>query len=301
MKSGRIKNKQINESIYEEGINFSNPTNCPGSSSTNYGQKQNNNEKETDPNLTSKPNDIEKLSTCLDSTLLIVFDVKKSQSIQESSFSQYLMNVTSAKTRSSMQKQRLKLSNFLRNTAAFKDNSTASSAMPAAEFKLPAEKGLNKAYLATDEYENKAIVPLNAVDSCLIEESDSERYDSEDSVNIEKSDSLMTKKKLRKKQTSGGIRQSNLDTFSSGSNDEYNERTNNNASYVDGDEEGTSCLNRTKLKKGKEAKKCRLFFQVIKKRRECNSNFDSANEEYDVRNSMREDLLLINFLFNYTD
>ncbi len=56
---------------------------------------------------------------------------------------------------------------------------------------------------------------------------------------------------------------------------------------VDGDEEGTGCSNRKKLKRSKEAKKCRLFFQVIRKRRECNSNFDSANEEYDVRREGR--------------
>jgi len=284
MKPGRIKNKQTNESIYEEGINFTYPTSyggAPGSSSA--GNKQASNEIETGSNLTSKPNDIEKLSTCLDSTLLIVFDVKKSQGSQETSSCQYLMNIAAARARTSMQKQRSKLTNFLRYSANFKEASTGPAE---AGIKVTKERKVNKAYLVTDDYENKAIVPLNVSESCLMADSDSERGDdSEDSVKIDRSE--RPKKKLNKKQTASSAYQSNLDTFSSGSNDEDDERTNNNVSYVDGDEEGTGCSNRKKLKRGKEAKKCRLFFQVIRKRRECNSNFDSANEEYDVRREGR--------------
>jgi len=280
MKPGRIKNKQANESIYEEGINFTYPTSyggAPGSSSG--GNKQASNEIETGSNLTSKPNDIEKLSTCLDSTLLIVFDVKKSQGSQETSSCQYLMNIAAARARTSMQKQRSKLTNFLRYSANFKE---ASTGPVEAGIKVTKDRKVNKAYLVTDDYENKAIVPLNVSGSCLMADSDSERGDdSEDSVKIDRSESCRSRKKLNKKQTASSVYQSNLDTFSSGSNDEDDERTNNNVSYVDGDEEG--CSNRKKLKRGKEAKKCRLFFQVIRKRRECNSNFDSANEEYDVR------------------
>jgi len=282
MKPGRIKNKQANESIYEEGINFTYPTSYGGApASSSGGNKQASNEIETGSNLTSKPNDIEKLSTCLDSTLLIVFDVKKSQGSQETSSCQYLMNIAAARARTNMQKQRSKLTNFLRYSANFKE---ASTGPVEAGIKVTKERKVNKAYLVTDDYENKAIVPLNVSESCLMADSDSERGDdSEDSVKIDRSESCRSRKKLNKKQTASSVYQSNLDTFSSGSNDEDDERTNNNVSYVDGDEEGTGCSNRKKLKRGKEAKKCRLFFQVIRKRRECNSNFDSANEEYDVR------------------
>ena len=81
-----------------------------------------------------------------------------------------------------------------------------------------------------------------------------------------------------------------------------NEKT---RSVIDEDEENNH-LSRSKLKKIKESsKKCRLFLQVIRKRRECNSNYDSANDDYEVIFmilsilSQRVQALLINLnLFN---
>jgi hypothetical protein len=67
--SGKLKNKQNNEPIYEENINFT---------STNlYAASKQANDIENGLNLASKPNDIEKLST-IDSTLLVIFDTSKS-------------------------------------------------------------------------------------------------------------------------------------------------------------------------------------------------------------------------------
>ena len=67
--SGKLKNKQSNEPIYEENVNFT--------SNNLYAASKQANDIENGLNLASKPNDIEKLST-VDSTLLVIFDTSKS-------------------------------------------------------------------------------------------------------------------------------------------------------------------------------------------------------------------------------
>lgn len=101
--------------------------------------------------------------------------------------------------------------------------------------------------------------------------------DSEDSVKIEKKT-----RKLKKKSIQNSLYPTGLDTFSSSSDDSDGEDKQNKSLLYDSDEDKTDPCVKSKAKKTKEKKKSRLFFQVIRKRRECNSNFDSANEDYDV-------------------
>ena len=128
--SGKLRNKLVNESLYEENINFS---------ASNYSNKQTL-DIESGLNLTCKPNDIEKLSTSFDSTLLIVFDTKKS--IQNSNnLNNYMLNSSSIK--SSMSNARLKQlrqKNFLKYSTNL--DKSASNRPP------------NKTYFTKDEYEN---------------------------------------------------------------------------------------------------------------------------------------------------
>lgn len=68
---GKLKSKTSNEPIYEENINFT-------QTAVNLFATKQGVEIETGSNLTSKPNDIEKLSAT-DSTLFILFDTNKTQ------------------------------------------------------------------------------------------------------------------------------------------------------------------------------------------------------------------------------
>lgn len=122
--------------MYEENINFSLPT--PGTRHAT--------DIDTGNNLTCKPNDIEKLSTSSDSTLLIVFDTKKSSQVANSSS----LNLAVTKPSSNLKARQLKLRNFLKYSTNFTDDSKCTK--------------LNKKYLVTDEYQTnqlKAIKPVN--------------------------------------------------------------------------------------------------------------------------------------------
>ena len=85
----------------------------------------------------SKPNDIEKLSTLLDSTLLIVFDVKKSN--KTTFTNQYLEN-TSSKVNFNEKNFQLRLRNFLKF-----------SNLGQPEIK---KSNINEKYFKNDYYEN---------------------------------------------------------------------------------------------------------------------------------------------------
>ena len=107
--------------------------------------------------------------------------------------------------------------------------------------------------------------------------------------------SNVTNTKYRKKLLKKRKDNSMLDTFSD-SEDEYNkaEEIKNHSSCDDGDDR-TETFNKSKLKKIKEGgKKCRLVFQVIRKRRECNSNYDSG-EDLDVRLFLKKIFLFLGF------
>jgi hypothetical protein len=58
-----------------------------------------------------------------------------------------------------------------------------------------------------------------------------------------------------------------------------------NGTEKDDEDEEVESARKVKARRiNEQKKKPRICFQVIRRRRECNSNFDSANDDYDVRN-----------------
>ena len=85
------------------------------------------------------------------------------------------------------------------------------------------------------------------------------------------------------KKTSKKSKRTHLSTNDEEDDYDYEEGMNEKTRSVIDEDEDNNHLSRSKLKKIKESsKKCRLFLQVIRKRRECNSNYDSANDDYEV-------------------
>ena len=106
--SGKLKNKSNSTALNEESINFS----------SSYSLKQAA-DIENGANLTSKPNDIEKISTN-DSTLLIVFDTSnkahQTLSSNSSSNNNNALNMMTNAVMSNPRVKKMKLNSFLKNT-----------------------------------------------------------------------------------------------------------------------------------------------------------------------------------------
>ena len=114
--------------------------------------------------------------------------------------------------------------------------------------------------------------------SYLDETTNETEADSDDSVDIDRY------RKLRKKIKKSNRLAATFDPDSSSDEDsgDENTRTEENLEKVDNSIIVRKSINRQKIRLKEAKKKPRLFFQVIRKRRECNSNFDSANDDYDV-------------------
>lgn len=255
---GILKNKISNDSLIEENVNLS---------SSHLAKKLT--DIESSNNLTSKPNDIEKLSTSDSSTLFILFDTqhntkKQAQALPTASSTKintFLKSISNSNPKA----KKLRLNKFLKDSHLLSSESF---------------KNLDDKYLFSDDFENE-------IDSKLAEnDSDTESVDSIiDTAN-------KTSSKIRFENKRGCNLVDAADSYliyrkkEKIANDDDEESLGSNQSYSDYDLD--SDFKQVNLKKSKNTpSKCSLVFHVHSERRD--SSYDSNNEDYDEHQDNNED------------
>jgi hypothetical protein len=245
--AGKLKNKTNSELLNEESINFT----------ANYLSKQTT-DIENGTNLTSKPNDIEKLSTN-DSTLLIVFDTNRPQNTLNS----ILLNSATSNSMTNPKTKKSKLNKFLK--------ATSSSSNINKNFLL-------QKYLKTDDFETVK----NEENATELDANSSDKEDNEslDSLNYcgainDKSTSNLANANANKqcKSMSKKGDECKKDDSSDEEADDDDEDDDDKSEYQ-------TVSSKNKLKKLKESgKKCSLQFQVMLKKKDTTQNYVSNEDD----------------------
>jgi hypothetical protein len=268
--SGRLKNKSNSSALNEESINFS----------SSYSLKQAS-DIENGANLTSKPNEIEKISTN-DSTLLIVFDTTNRPSPNAMLVNNNAFNSITNMSMANPKVKRTKLNKFLKASNFFEDKQLL----------------FNK-YSNDDDFET--VVKANNDSDNNVDFEDDDDNDDNESVDSLNFANVLYEKSYNgnKKSLSGGgagggsdgkmSKQKKLNSIFNDSTKEYDSEDNVDDETEDEEKEWLPIKKATLKQKAKETpgKKSSLNFQVMLKRKESssNSNYDEdMNENHDDNN-----------------